>query len=56
MQPLTNCAFNKAGDQFVTGSFDATCKVWSTDSGELLMSLKGHKKTVYSVAFNTVYG
>jgi hypothetical protein len=25
--PLTNCAFNKAGDRFITGSYDRTCKV-----------------------------
>ncbi len=26
--PLTNCAFNKPGDQFITGSYDRTCKVY----------------------------
>lgn len=25
--PLTNCAFNKSGDRFITGSYDRTCKV-----------------------------
>ena len=25
--PLTNCAFNKKGDRFITGSYDRTCKV-----------------------------
>ena len=25
--PLTNCAFNKSGDKFITGSYDRTCKV-----------------------------
>ncbi|PNH06746.1 Outer row dynein assembly protein 16 [Tetrabaena socialis] len=24
--PLTNCAFNKSGDRFITGSYDRTCK------------------------------
>ena len=28
--PLTNCAFNKAGDRFITGSYDRTCKLWDT--------------------------
>lgn len=28
--PLTNCAFNKSGDKFITGSYDRTCKVRST--------------------------
>lgn len=27
--PLTNCAFNKSGDKFITGSYDRTCKVGS---------------------------
>ncbi len=26
--PLTNCAFNKSGDQFITRSYDRTCKVY----------------------------
>ena len=29
-QPLTNCAFNKYGTQFITGSYDRTCKLWDT--------------------------
>jgi hypothetical protein len=31
--PLTNCAFNKSGDRFITGSYDRTCKVgwWGPD-------------------------
>mmetsp|Transcript_33077 Transcript_33077/g.54110 ORF Transcript_33077/g.54110 Transcript_33077/m.54110 type:complete len:95 (+) Transcript_33077:108-392(+) len=28
--PLTNCAFNKSGDKFITGSYDRSCKVWDT--------------------------
>ena len=28
--PLTNCAFNKSGDRFITGSYDRTCKVRPT--------------------------
>jgi len=29
--PLTNCAFNKSGDKFITGSYDRTCKLWNTE-------------------------
>jgi dynein assembly factor with WDR repeat domains 1 len=54
--PLTNCAFNKNGDKFVTGSYDRTCKVWDTDSGEELHVLEGHKNVVYCVAFDNPYG
>jgi len=28
--PLTNCAYNKSGDRFITGSYDRTCKVSSS--------------------------
>jgi dynein assembly factor with WDR repeat domains 1 len=31
--PLTNCAFNKNGSKFITGSYDRTCKVWDTNTG-----------------------
>lgn len=54
--PLTNCAFNKQGDRFITGSYDRTCKVWDTQTGEELHSLEGHKNVVYTIAFNNPFG
>jgi len=54
--PLTNCAFNKSGDKFITGSYDRTCKVWDTTTGQELHSLEGHKNVVYAIAFNNPYG
>jgi dynein assembly factor with WDR repeat domains 1 len=54
--PLTNCAFNKSGDRFITGSYDQTCKVWNTFTGEQLQSLEGHTSVVYALAFNNPYG
>ena len=39
--PLTNCAFNKSGDKFITGSYDRTCKVWDTMTGDELLTLEG---------------
>lgn len=54
--PLTNCAFNKSGDKFITGSYDRTCKVWGTATGEELLTLEGHKNVVYAIAFNNPYG
>ena len=54
--PLTNCGFNKNGDKFITGSYDRTCKIWDTESGNLLHTLEGHKNAVYSMAFNVPYG
>ena len=50
--PLTNCGFNKSGDRFITGSYDRTCKVWNTLTGEELLTLEGHKNVVYAIAFN----
>lgn len=54
--PLTNCAFNKSGDRFITGSYDRTCKVWNTFTGEELLTLEGHKNVVYAIAFNNPFG
>lgn len=54
--PLTNCAFNKNGDKFITGSYDRTCKVWDTITGKELLSLEGHKNVVYTMAFNVPFG
>jgi len=54
--PLTNCAFNKSGDRFITGSYDRTCKVWDTNTGEEMLTLEGHKNVVYAIAFNNPYG
>ena len=41
---------------FITGSYDRTCKVWDTASGEELHVLEGHKNVVYAIAFNNPYG
>ena len=53
--PLTNCAFNKNGDKFITGSYDQTCIIWDTATGQTLQKLKGHKNVVYSISFNLPY-
>ncbi|XP_054113977.1 dynein assembly factor with WD repeat domains 1 isoform X10 [Callithrix jacchus] len=54
--PLTNVALNKSGSCFITGSYDRTCKLWDTASGEELNTLEGHRNVVYAVAFNNPYG
>ncbi|OCT81087.1 hypothetical protein XELAEV_18027900mg [Xenopus laevis] len=54
--PLTNVAFNKSGSSFITGSYDRTCKVWDTASGEELHTLEGHHNAVYAIQFNNPYG
>ncbi|XP_051512781.1 dynein assembly factor with WDR repeat domains 1-like [Myxocyprinus asiaticus] len=54
--PLTNVAFNKSGSSFITGSYDRSCKIWDTASGEELHTLEGHRNVVYAIAFNNPYG
>jgi dynein assembly factor with WDR repeat domains 1 len=54
--PLTNCGFNKTGDRFITGSYDRTCKIWDTQTGEEMHVLEGHKNVVYAIAFNNPFG
>lgn len=54
--PLTNIAFNKNGDLFATGSYDRTCKLWSTKSGTEVTTLVGHENVVYCLCFNVPYG
>ena len=54
--PLTNCAFNKSGDKFITGSYDRTCKIFDADTGNETHTLEGHKNVVYAIAFNNPYG
>ena len=41
---------------FITGSYDRTCKVWDTQTGDELLTLEGHKNVVYAIAFNNPYG
>ena len=53
---MTNCCFNKNGDKFITGSYDRTCQIWDTETGNLLHKLEGHKNAVYAMAFNVPYG
>eukprot|EP00911_Craspedida_sp_UC1_P002666 UC1_evm2s1959 len=54
--PLTNFAIDKPGKRFATGSYDRTCKIWNTNSGEETHSLEGHENVVYCLAFNNPYG
>ena len=53
---MTNCAFNKNGDKFITGSYDQTCNIWDTDTGAIIHKLKSHKNVVYAISFNLPYG
>ena len=41
---------------FISGSYDRTCKVWDTKTGNELLTLEGHRNVVYAIAFNNPYG
>ncbi len=44
------------GSRFITGSYDRTCRIWDTASGEEMHVLDGHKNVVYAIAFNNPFG
>lgn len=48
--------FHSIFSSFITGSYDRTCKVWDTASGEELHTLDGHRNVVYAIGFNNPYG
>jgi len=45
-------AFNHDGTRVVTGSGDATARVWDVATGEVVTTLEGHAGYVRSVVFN----
>jgi dynein assembly factor with WDR repeat domains 1 len=49
---LTNCAFSKYGDYFATSSYDRTCKIWDSNSGNLVSILTGHRNAVFCLNFS----
>ena len=53
---LIVCFVCMIGDKFITGSYDRTCKVWNTLTGDELLTLEGHRNVVYAIAFNNPYG
>lgn len=45
-------ALSPSGQQFVTASQDRSIKVWSTEEGETMGVLRGHKRGVWSAVFS----
>jgi dynein assembly factor with WDR repeat domains 1 len=39
-------------DKIATGSFDKTCKLWSTESGKCFHTFKGHNAEIVCLGFN----
>jgi WD40 repeat protein len=52
LDPIRSVAFSPDGQQIVTGSNDATAKVWEAASGRELLTLRGHTRWIRSVAFS----
>ncbi|MCB0208003.1 MAG: PD40 domain-containing protein [Anaerolineae bacterium] len=49
---INHVAFSRDGTRLATASQDHTAKIWDVESGELLLTLTGHKAMIRRVAFN----
>ncbi|MEO8149760.1 MAG: caspase family protein [Bacteroidia bacterium] len=49
---VTCASFSPDGKYIVTSSFDETAKIWSTETGQLLLDLKGQTSIVNSASFS----
>ena len=47
-----DCAFSCDSDFIISVSTDGTAKIWQTDTGETIKTLKGHKKGINCLALN----
>jgi len=45
-------SFSPDGRRIVSGSVDNTLKVWDAESGQEMLTLKGHSSSVRSVSFS----
>jgi hypothetical protein len=50
---VNSATFSPDGKTFVTASDDCTAKVWNTDAGKLLFTLKGHQNRVRSAVYSS---
>ena len=51
---VSSVAYSPTGDMLASGAEDGTVKLWSTKTGQEIVTFKGHGKRVYSVAFSPV--
>jgi len=52
LDSVTSVAFSPDGRRIVTGSFDKTLKVWDTGTATEILTLSGHDRAVFGVAFH----
>jgi predicted NACHT family NTPase len=50
--PVSSASFSPDGSRVVTGSADATAKIWDARTGAEVLALKGHTDAVESVSFS----
>lgn len=51
-QGITYLDLSNDGNYIATGSYDETARIWRVSDGALIRELKGHKGTVWTVAFS----
>ncbi len=51
-KPFVYAVFSPDGKRIVTGSFENIARVWDTETGKELVSLKGHEKSVVYASFS----
>jgi WD40 repeat protein/serine/threonine protein kinase len=49
---VTSVSFSPDGKRIVSGSADATVKIWDAETGQHVLTLSGHETTVWSVGFS----
>jgi WD40 repeat protein/tetratricopeptide (TPR) repeat protein len=50
---VTFVSFSPSGKEIASASRDRTVKLWNIETGELILTLKGHTDIVYSLSFNS---
>src|SRR5262245_54154533 len=50
--PITAVAYSHDGTHLLSGSVDATLKLWEAATGRLIRTFEGHSDTISSVAFS----
>ena len=49
---IYDAVFSPDGKRLATGGWDHVIRIWSTESGELEMTLRDHSTEIYCLAFS----